>query len=85
MRFPGDGFKDKDDANPDETREPVVDSGDTQMNEEATGSDQNTTKKHKTGAPVPPDDFVVDRIKELNGSPLPCALHYKGHKASNHP
>jgi hypothetical protein len=47
MRFPGDGFKDKDDTNPTETREPVVDSGDTQMNEEATGSDQNTTKKHK--------------------------------------
>ncbi len=30
---------------------------------------QNTTKKHKTSAPVPPYDFVVDRINTLNGSP----------------
>jgi hypothetical protein len=80
LGFPGDGFKDKDDANPTEVRESVVDGGDSQMNEEADGSDQittkkrqNTTKKHKTSAPVPPYDFVVDRINTLNGSPLPCA------------
>ena len=49
-----------------------MDGGDTQMNEEAAGYDQRTAKKRKTSAPVPPDDFVVDRIKALNGSPLPC-------------
>ena len=44
---------------------------DTPMNEEAAGSGQISVKKHKKSAPVPPDDFVVDRIKTLNGSPLP--------------
>jgi hypothetical protein len=41
LGFPGDGFKDKDDANPAEAREPAVDGGDTQMNEEAAGSCQS--------------------------------------------
>ncbi len=49
-----------------------MDGGDTQMNEEATGYEQRTAMKLKTSTPVPPDDFVVDRIKVLNGSPLPC-------------
>jgi hypothetical protein len=35
------------------------------MNEEAAGSDWITVKHYKTSAPVPPDDFVVDRIKSL--------------------
>ncbi len=46
-----------------------MDGGDTEMNEETPGSGQSTVKKPKTSAPVPPDDFVVDRIKALNGSP----------------
>jgi hypothetical protein len=50
-----------------------VDGGDAEMNEEAPGSGQSTVKKPKTSAPVPPDDFVVDRFKALNGSPVPCA------------
>jgi hypothetical protein len=52
------------------------DGGYSQMNEESPGSGQSTVKKRKTSAPVPPDDFVVDRIKTLNGSPLPCAWHF---------
>ena len=44
-----------------------MDGGDAQMNEEAAGSGQSTDKKRKTSVPVPPDDFVVDRIKALNG------------------
>ena len=35
------------------------------MNETTTGSGQRSTKKHKTSVPVPPDKFVVDRIKGL--------------------
>ena len=45
MGFPGDGFKDKNDANPTEVRKPVVDGGDTQMNETEAGSDQDSVKK----------------------------------------
>jgi hypothetical protein len=62
-----------------------VDGGDADMNEEAPGSGESTAKKPTTSAPVPPDDFVVDRIKALNESPLPCAWHCKGRKASNYP
>ncbi len=47
-----------------------MDGGDAEMNEEAPGYGHSTAKKPKTSAPVPPDDFVVDRIKALNGSPL---------------
>ena len=50
-----------------------MDGDDKQMNEEVAGSGQITVKKRKTSAPVPPDDFVVDRFKALNGSPVPCA------------
>jgi hypothetical protein len=63
----GDGYKDEDDADPAETREPDVDGGDTQMNETTADSAQSSVKKHRKSAPVPPDDFVVDRIKALNG------------------
>ena len=31
------------------------------------GSVQISSKKRKTSAPVPPDDFVVDRIKRKTG------------------
>jgi hypothetical protein len=68
LGFPGDGFKDKDDTDPVEVREPVVDDGDSQINEESTDSGQSTVKKRKTTVPIPPDDFVVDRIKSsVNG------------------
>ena len=65
--FRGTGLtsENKDDDDPTEVREPTVDGGDTQMNETTAGSDQNSVKKHKTRVPVPPDDFVVDRIKTL--------------------
>ena len=46
--FPGDGFKDEDDANPSEVREPAVDGGDAQMNEEAAGSGQSTQETPDT-------------------------------------
>ena len=48
LGFPGDGFKDKDSANPTDVSEPVVDGGDTQMKEAAACSDQSSSKKHKT-------------------------------------
>ena len=35
------------------------------MNESSTSSGQSSVEKHKTNAPVPPDDFVVDRIKVM--------------------
>jgi hypothetical protein len=68
-----DGFKDKDDANPAEVREPDVDGGDTQMNEEATGSGQITDKKHKTSAPVPPNDLNIghEDLSSRSFIPLP--------------
>ena len=59
-----------------------MDGDDTEMNEETPGSGDSTVKKPKTSDHVPPDDFVVDRIKTLNGSPLPSAWYFKGRKAS---
>ena len=35
------------------------------MNEEETGSSHGSATKHKTSGPVPPDEFVSDRIKTL--------------------
>jgi hypothetical protein len=35
------------------------------MDEEGTGCDRTSSKKRKESAPVPPDDFVPDRIKVL--------------------
>ncbi len=41
-----------------------LNSDDTPMTEEAGGS-SSSAKKHKKSAPVPPDEFVGDRIKLL--------------------
>ena len=64
LGFPGDGFEDPQDGVPPETMGADLDSGDTPMTEEAAGSD-SSAKKHKKSAPVPPDEFVGDRIKLL--------------------
>jgi hypothetical protein len=42
-----------------------LDSGATPMTEEEAGSDPNSSKKRKKSVPVPPDEFVGDRIKVL--------------------
>ena len=62
LGFPGDGFKD---ANLAEVRDPSEDTGDSEMNEVEGVSGQDSTKKRKTNSPVPPDEFVTDRIKVL--------------------
>ena len=63
--FPGDGFKDKDDADPDETTETDFHAGDTPMDDTGVACGRNSVKKRKKSAVVPPDDFVADRIKTL--------------------
>jgi hypothetical protein len=64
LGFPGDGFEDPQDGVPPETMGADLDSGDTPMTEEAAGS-ASSVKKRKKSAPVPPDEFVGDRIKTL--------------------
>ena len=64
LGFPGDGFEDPQDGVPPETMGADLDSGDTPMTEEAAGS-ASSAKKRKKCAPVPPDEFVGDRIKLL--------------------
>ena len=76
LGFPGDGFQDTSVVHPDETSDTVVEGGDTEMNETTPSSDPNSGKKHKTSAPVPPDDFVADRIKTLKKS-------MTGHKSAD--
>jgi hypothetical protein len=51
LGFPGDGFQDPDGVVP--------------MTEETVASVPISVKKHKKSAPVPPDEFVGDRIKAL--------------------
>ena len=63
LGFPGDGFQDKDAVDPVEVSEPTVEGGDTEMNEVAPSSGPSSVKKRKTSVPVPPDEFVDDRIK----------------------
>jgi hypothetical protein len=42
-----------------------LDSGAARMTEESASSDPRSVKKHRKSAPVPPDEFVGDRIKQL--------------------
>ena len=63
--FPGDGFKDKDDADPDETTETDLDAGDAPMDDAGAACGQSSAKKRKKSAAVPTDDFVADLIKTL--------------------
>ena len=65
LGFPGDGFRDKDDVEPDETRARDLDAGDAPMDETGAACGQGTAKKHKKSDVFPPDDFVTDRIKTL--------------------
>jgi hypothetical protein len=65
LGFPGDGFKDKDVTDPDETTETDLHVGDTPMDDAGAGCGQSSAKKRKKSAAVPPDEFVSDRIKTL--------------------
>jgi hypothetical protein len=65
LGFPGDGYQDPQDGGPPETMDEDLDSGDSRMTEESTGSDLSSVKKRRKSDPVPPDEFVGDRIKEL--------------------
>jgi hypothetical protein len=62
LSFPGDGFQDPEDGDPPETMEPDLHSGVTPMTEEAAVSGPTSAKKHKKSVPVPPDEFVGDRV-----------------------
>ncbi len=64
LGFPGGGFKDPEVGVSLETMGADLDSGDTPMTEES-GGFANSVKKHKKSTPVPPDEFVGDRIKIL--------------------
>jgi hypothetical protein len=50
LGFPGDGFNDKNDADPHEVMEPDLDAGDTPMDETGPGCDQSSVKKHNKSA-----------------------------------
>ena len=65
LGFPGDGFKDNDDTDPDETTARDLDGGDTPMDETGPPGGQGSVKKHKKSDVVPPDEFVSDRIETL--------------------
>ncbi len=65
LGFSGDGYQDPQDADPPETMDEDLDSGAARMTEESAGSGPSSAKKHRRSAPVPPDEFVGDRIKEL--------------------
>ncbi len=65
LGFLGGGFQDPEDGDPPETMEADLHSGVTPMTEEVAGSGPSNAKKRKKSAPVPPDEFVGDRIKTL--------------------
>ncbi len=65
LGFSGDGYHDPQDSDPPETMDEDLDSGVTRMTEESVGSGPSSVKKRRKSAPVPPDEFVGDRIKEL--------------------
>jgi hypothetical protein len=68
LGFPGDGFKDKTDANPGvlgEQDEEGDESHVSQMDETVGGSGQGSVKKWKKSAVVFPDGFVTARVKTL--------------------
>ncbi len=63
LGFPGDGYQDPQDGGPPETMDGDLDSGAARMTEESAASGPGSVKKRRTSAPVPPDEFVGDRIK----------------------
>ena len=65
LGFPGDGYQDPQDGGPLETMDEDLDSGAAGMTEESASSGPSSAKKRKKSAPVPPDEFVGDRIKQL--------------------
>ena len=65
LGFPGDGYQDPQDGDPPETMDEDLDSGAARMTEESAGSGPSSAKKRRKSAPVPPDEFVGNRIKEL--------------------
>ena len=65
LGFPGDGFQDPEVGDPLETMQVDLDSGAAEMTEQAGGSHPSSAKKRKKSAPVPPDEVVGDRIKQL--------------------
>jgi hypothetical protein len=65
LGFPGDGYQDPQDGGPLETMDEDLDSGAAGMTEESASSGPSSAKKRRKSAPVPPDEFVGDRIKQL--------------------
>ena len=65
LGFPGDGFVDNTDANPDVLGEQDEEGDDSRMDEAGAASSQGSGKKRKKSAVLAPDAFVTDRIKEL--------------------
>ena len=65
LGFPGDGYQDPQDGDPLETMDEDLDSGAARMTEESASSGPSSAKKRRKSAPVPPDEFVGDRIKQL--------------------
>jgi hypothetical protein len=64
LGFPGDGFNDMDDTNPDDPTQDL-DGGHSPVKETGATCGQRSVKKHKKSDGVPLDNFVSDRIKTL--------------------
>ena len=65
MGFPGDGFLDPEVGDPLDTMQEDFDGGAAEMTGQAGGSHASSAKKRKKSAPVPPDEVVGDRIKQM--------------------
>ena len=65
LGFPGDGFVDNTDANPDVLGKQDEEGDDSRMDEAGAASSQGSGKKRKKSAVLAPDAFVTDRIKAL--------------------
>ena len=65
LGFPGDGFLDPEVGDPLDTMQEDFDGGAAEMTGQAGGSHATSAKKRKKSAPVPPDEVVVDRIKQM--------------------
>jgi hypothetical protein len=65
LGFPGDGFLDPEVGDPLDTMQEDFDGGAAEMTGQAGGSHASSAKKRKKSAPVPPDEVVVDRIKQM--------------------
>ena len=57
MGFPGDGIQDKDPVHPPEECEPVVEGGNTEINETVPSPCPSGVQKHKASVPVPRGSF----------------------------